>query len=344
MPTKRRPRRGAGGRRSKGFEVWRKVPAFERSQDHAQGRRPAARARRRHRALMTHGAGQAAGRGQGRDHHGLPTSSTGSPKKAAAPTAASWRRARPACYQLVIKEPVGPVAAFTPWNFPINQIVRKLSAALAAGCSIIVKAPEETPASPAELIRAFADAGVPAGVVNLVYGDPAEISQLPDPAPGDPQDLVHRLDRGRQAARRAGRPAHEARDHGARRPRAGDRLRRRRHRRRPPRSPAAAKFRNAGQVCISPTRFLVHEDVRKAFVDAFVAAAKGAQGRQRPGRAARSWARWPTRAALSAMEDHVDDARDAAAPRWPPAATASASAGNFFEPTVLTDAPLDAAC
>jgi succinate-semialdehyde dehydrogenase/glutarate-semialdehyde dehydrogenase len=64
-------------------------------------------------------------------------------------------------YQLVIKEPVGPVAAFTPWNFPINQVVRKLSGALAAGCSIIVKAPEETPASPAELIRAFADAGVP---------------------------------------------------------------------------------------------------------------------------------------------------------------------------------------
>jgi len=76
-------------------------------------------------------------------------------------------------YQLVVKEPVGPVAAFTPWNFPINQVVRKLSAALAAGCSIIVKAPEETPASPAELIRCFADAGVPAGVINLVYGVPA---------------------------------------------------------------------------------------------------------------------------------------------------------------------------
>src|SRR5207247_160635 len=81
----------------------------------------------------------------------------------------------PGAYQMVIKEPVGPVAAFTPWNFPLNQVVRKLSAALAAGCSIIVKAPEETPASPAELIRAFADAGVPPGVVNLVYGIPAEI-------------------------------------------------------------------------------------------------------------------------------------------------------------------------
>jgi succinate-semialdehyde dehydrogenase / glutarate-semialdehyde dehydrogenase len=78
--------------------------------------------------------------------------------------------------QLVLKEPVGPVAAFTPWNFPINQIVRKMSAALSTGCSIIVKAPEEPPASPAELLRVFADAGVPAGVIGLVYGIPAEIS------------------------------------------------------------------------------------------------------------------------------------------------------------------------
>src|SRR5271156_1598738 len=84
---------------------------------------------------------------------------------------------------MAIKDPVGPVAAFTPWNFQINQVVKKLSAALAAGCSIIVKAPEETPASPAELIRAYADAGVPAGVVNLVYGDPAEISSYLIPHP-----------------------------------------------------------------------------------------------------------------------------------------------------------------
>ena len=68
-----------------------------------------------------------------------------------------------AAQQLVLKEPVGPVAAFTPWNFPINQIVRKLGAALASGCSFLVKAPEETPASPAALLQAFVDAGVPAG-------------------------------------------------------------------------------------------------------------------------------------------------------------------------------------
>ena len=84
---------------------------------------------------------------------------------------------------MVLKEPVGVVAAFSPWNFPINQVVRKVCAALAAGCSIIVKAPEETPASPAELLRAFVDAGTPAGVVGLVFGSPSEISNYLIPHP-----------------------------------------------------------------------------------------------------------------------------------------------------------------
>lgn len=79
--------------------------------------------------------------------------------------------------QLVLKDPAGPVAAFTPWNFPITQAARKLAAALAAGCSIILKGPEETPTAPAALVRAFADAGLPEGVIGLVYGDPAEISR-----------------------------------------------------------------------------------------------------------------------------------------------------------------------
>ena len=85
--------------------------------------------------------------------------------------------------QMVLKDPVGPVAAFTPWNFPINQVVRKVGAALAAGCSMLVKAPEETPAGPAALIRAFADAGLPPGVLGLVYGNPAEISSYLIPHP-----------------------------------------------------------------------------------------------------------------------------------------------------------------
>ena len=133
-------------------------------------------------------------------------------------------------YQLVIKEPVGPVAAFTPWNFPINQVVRKVSAALATGCSIIVKGPEETPASCAAAGPRLRRCRRPGG------RDPARLRRaggnhrVPDPASGHPQDHLHRLDRGRQAARGARRPAHEARHHGARRPCAGDRVRRCRHR------------------------------------------------------------------------------------------------------------------
>jgi succinate-semialdehyde dehydrogenase/glutarate-semialdehyde dehydrogenase len=176
-------------------------------------------------------------------------------------------------YQLVVKEPVGPVAAFTPWNFPINQVVRKLSATVATGCSIIVKAPEDTPASPAELIRCFIDAGLPAGVCNLVFGNPAEISEYL---------IAHPVIRkvtftgstpvGKQLAALAGqhmkRVTMELGGHA------------------PAivfddadldlaaRTLAAAKFRNAGQVCVSPTRFLVQEKLYEPFVEKFVAAAK----------------------------------------------------------------------
>ena len=98
----------------------------------------------------------------------------------------------PDVMQLVIKEPVGPVAAFTPWNFPINQAVRKVSGALAAGCSVILKGPEDTPASCAELIRAFNDAGVPKDVLNLVYGNPAQISEYLIPHPVIRQEFPSR--------------------------------------------------------------------------------------------------------------------------------------------------------
>ncbi|MFL6691969.1 MAG: aldehyde dehydrogenase family protein, partial [Ramlibacter sp.] len=175
--------------------------------------------------------------------------------------------------QMVLKDPVGPVAAFTPWNFPINQVVRKVGAALAAGCSMLVKAPEETPAGPAELIRAFQDAGLPPGVLGLVYGNPAEISSYLIPHP-----VIRKITFtgstpvGKQLAAMAGqhmkRVTMELGGHA-------------------PvivcedadialavKSAGAAKFRNAGQVCISPTRFLVQEGVYDAFVDAFVANTK----------------------------------------------------------------------
>src|SRR5579875_2202124 len=79
--------------------------------------------------------------------------------------------------QLVLQEPVGVVAAFTPWNFPTLTPVRKIAGALAAGCSVIIKASEETPGGCIELVRCFADAGLPAGVLNLVFGVPARVSE-----------------------------------------------------------------------------------------------------------------------------------------------------------------------
>jgi succinate-semialdehyde dehydrogenase/glutarate-semialdehyde dehydrogenase len=177
-------------------------------------------------------------------------------------------------YQLVVKEPVGPVAAFTPWNFPINQVVRKLSAAVATGCSIIVKAPEETPASPAALLQAYIDAGLPAGVANLVYGVPAEISEYLIPHP-----IIRKVTFtgstpvGKHLAALAGqhmkRVTMELGGHApaivfddADLEHAAKTL-------------AAAKFRNAGQVCVSPTRFLVQEKLYEPFVEKFVAMAKG---------------------------------------------------------------------
>lgn len=179
----------------------------------------------------------------------------------------------PSAQQLVVKDPVGPVAAFTPWNFPINQIVRKLGAALASGCSFLCKAPEETPASPAALMRCFVDAGIPPGVVGLVFGDPAQISSYLIPHP-----VIRKLSFtgstpvGKQLAALAGqhmkRVSMELGGH----------------------APVivaedadldlavkamfAAKFRNAGQVCISPTRFLVHRSLVGAFEEAFTQAAQ----------------------------------------------------------------------
>src|ERR1700730_6777040 len=79
--------------------------------------------------------------------------------------------------QIVVQEPVGIVAAFTPWNFPTLTPARKIGGALAAGCSLIIKASEETPGACVELVRCFADAGLPAGVPNLVFGVPAKISE-----------------------------------------------------------------------------------------------------------------------------------------------------------------------
>ena len=130
--------------------------------------------------------------------------------------------------QLVMQEPIGVVAAFTPWNFPVLTPARKVGGALAAGCSLILKASEETPGACVEMVKCFADAGLPAGVLNLVFGVPAGSVRASARQGRGAQDFLHRLDPGRQASRAARRQGHEAHHHGARRPFAGRGVRRRR--------------------------------------------------------------------------------------------------------------------
>lgn len=241
--------------------------------------------------------------------------------------------------QLAIKVPVGPVAAFTPWNFPINQIVRKLSAALAAGCSIIVKAPEETPASPAELIRAFVDAGVPAGVINLVYGVPAEISEYLIPHP-----VIRKISFtgstpiGKHLAALAGKHMKRATmELGGHAPvmifddanieKAVEIM-------------AMSKFRNAGQVCVAPTRFLVQEGVASQFMDGFVKAAEaikvgnGLEDGVTMGPLANE-------RRIPAMEALIQDAITHGA-ELKTGGKRIGNKGNFFEPTVLANVPTSA--
>lgn len=322
----------------RGFDVWRKVPAHERA---ALMRKAAAIVRERAEAIAR-----------------LMVMEQGKPfaearvEVLAAADIIEWfadegrrvyGRVVPArnlqAQQLVLKEPVGPVAAFTPWNFPINQVVRKLSAALTTGCSFLVKAPEETPASPAELIKAFVDAGIPAGVVGLVYGNPAEISSYLIPHP-----VIRKITFtgstpvGKQLASLAG--AHMKRatmELGGHAPVivaedadiafaakiAG-----------------GAKFRNAGQVCISPTRFLVQNSVREAFSRELV---KQAQSIKLGDGLAEGTTMGPLANArrLTAMASVVENALAVGA-TIETGGERIGSDGNFFAPTVITNVPLDA--
>src|SRR5262249_60724741 len=79
--------------------------------------------------------------------------------------------------QFVLREPVGVCVAFTPWNFPFNQAIRKMVAALGSGCTLVLKGPETAPSAVIALARLFQDAGLPAGCLNIVWGVPGEISE-----------------------------------------------------------------------------------------------------------------------------------------------------------------------
>ena len=203
-----------------GLAVWRATSAYDRAKVLRKAAGLVRERADRHRADHDAGAGQGpariARRSAGHRRHHRMVRRGGPPRL--------WpHRAGPrkGTRQLVMQEPIGVVAAFTPWNFPTLTPARKIGASLAAGCSIIIKASEETPGSCVELVKCFIDAGLPAGVLNLVFGVPANDLGAPDRVRRGAQDFVHRLDPGRQASRGACGEGHEARDHGARRPFAG---------------------------------------------------------------------------------------------------------------------------
>ncbi len=236
----------------------------------------------------------------------------------------------------VVKEPVGPVAAFAPWNFPLGNPARKLGSALGAGCSVIMKPAEEAPACALAIAQALVDAGVPAGAAQVVFGVPAEVSQHLISSPII--RAVHftgSIPVGKQltalAAQGMKRTTMELGGH----------------------APVlvfddvdveavldlavTSKFRNAGQVCVSPTRFYVQEGIYERFAAGFAARAKqvkvgnGLDEGVRMGPLAHA-RRLPAVASL--IDEAVKDGARVLA-----GAQRIAGKGFFYAPTVLADVP-----
>ncbi len=242
----------------------------------------------------------------------------------------------PGIRYVVYHEPIGTVAAFSPWNFPMSQPCRKIASAIAAGCSIIIKAAEETPAGALHIARALHDAGLPAGVLNLVFGTPAEISnhlirqdqvrlvaftgstvvgkQLTALAAKHMKPVLMELgghapvivceDTDVEAAAESG---------------------------------AIRKMRNAGQVCTSPTRFFVHESIFEAYTEAFVrrAAATVVGNGMEPGVEMGPLA---NERRIDALTGLVANALEQGAELKTGGSTIG-DKGYFFEPTVLVNVP-----
>ena len=247
--------------------------------------------------------------------------------------------AGPQMQQMIVKVPVGPVAAFTPWNVPAGSPARKISGALAAGCSVVIKAAEETPGTACALVQCFVDAGVPAGVVNLVFGNPTFISStliassvirmvtftgsvsvgkhLTQLAAAVMKPVLMEL--GGHAPVLIGADVDAA---------ALGRL------------AGASKMRLAGQVCASPTRFIVHQKSYRAFVDAFAEAARAV----RVGAACDDGVQMGpliNRRRLAAVEELVQDAVACGA-RIAAGGKRVGERGFYYAPTVLAEVPLHA--
>jgi succinate-semialdehyde dehydrogenase/glutarate-semialdehyde dehydrogenase len=242
----------------------------------------------------------------------------------------------PGVRMTVLKEPVGPVAAFAPWNFPLGNPARKIGAALAAGCSCIMKPAEETPAAALAVAQALVDAGLPPGVLSVVFGNPADISEYLIASPVIRKiSFTGSIPVGKAlmklAANGMKRTTMELGGH----------------------APVlvfddvdveqvldmsvAAKFRNAGQVCVSPTRYYVHESIYSKFVEGFAARAKalqvgdGLDPNSRMGPLCH-----PRR--ITAMETLIPDAVKHGA-RLCAGGSRIERKGYFWAPTVLADVP-----
>ncbi|MGR9459407.1 NAD-dependent succinate-semialdehyde dehydrogenase (plasmid) [Rhizobium leguminosarum] len=238
--------------------------------------------------------------------------------------------------QLVTKEPVGPALGFAAWNFPAGNVTLKIAAALAAGCSIIVKPSDETPGTAVAIGRCFQDAGVPRGALNIVFGPSAPISEhlIASPIPRKVSltgstpvgKLLQRL-----AAETMKRCTMELGGHApvlifedADLDKALDTL-------------IGAKYRNAGQVCTSPTRFYVHENVYERFVSGFVERSRQVivgDGLEQ------GTVMGPliTNRKLDQMDEFVHDAVAKGA-RLALGGERLNRKGNFYAPTVLRDVP-----
>jgi succinate-semialdehyde dehydrogenase/glutarate-semialdehyde dehydrogenase len=245
----------------------------------------------------------------------------------------------PGMRNTVLRQPIGVVAGFAPWNFPMSSPARKVAGALSAGCSIILKASEETPAGAFNLVRAFADAGLPTGVLQLVFGVPSEISTYLIPQPQVRLvTFTGSIPVGKHLSAMAGAhmkpvvmelgghaPVIVCDDADAEASAA---------------TSALGKSRNAGQVCISPTRFFVQEAIYHRFTNAFGEKAKtikvgdGMDPDTQMGPVAND-------RRLAAMETLIADAKAKGA-RVVAGGSRIGNRGYFHELTVLADVPDDA--
>lgn len=237
--------------------------------------------------------------------------------------------------QLVVREPVGVCAAFSPWNFPLNQAMRKVAAAIAAGCTVVLKGPEESPSAIVALAHALHDAGLPPGVFNAVWGKPAQVSEFLIGSPAVRQvSFTGSVPVGKQLASLTA--LHMKRftmELGGHSPvlvfddadvdRAATML-------------ARYKVRNAGQVCVSPSRFYVQQGVYDRFLDVFcetIAATRVGNGLE----AGVQMGPLIHQGRVQVMQKFVGDAHARGA-RVLAGGQPMDGAGHFFMPTVVAEA------